>query len=115
MKLFGRVALLCCWTALVGCGGTETPTPTEVQGSALPSPTCPQIVQPGPGFCEDGTIVPVYEGKCLVSYQCDRTVTATALPSPTCPQLVPPGPGFCEFGTIVPVYEGKCIVAYDCI
>ena len=106
MRHLGRVALLCCGTALVGCGGVEMESPTSA---------CLRTPSPPSGFCEDGRVVPVYRNTCLVSYECDITVTANSLPRDTCPQFVPPEQGFCELGTIVPVYEGKCIVAHDCI
>ncbi|OJT21589.1 hypothetical protein BO221_27680 [Archangium sp. Cb G35] len=115
MKLLGRIAGVLCWAALVGCGVEEPVTETvEDTGTQQLPVTCPQLVPPGPGFCEFGTIVPVYDGKCIVSYRCE-TQPAGIAPG-TCPDLVPPGPGFCEFGTIVPVYDSnKCIVSYRCI
>ena len=114
MKSLGRIAGMFCWAALVGCGVEDLATENvEDTGTQQLPVTCPQLVPPGPGFCEDGTIVPVYNGKCIVGFNCERSVAGIA--PVTCPDLVPPGPGFCEFGTIVPVYDGKCIVSYRCI
>lgn len=112
MKLLGRIAMVVCWSALVGCGGemTEDVGGTASQTAEINPATCPKLSPPGPGFCEDGTIVPVYEGSCLVSYTCDRSTTAAVI----CPKPVYPGPGFCENGTISPVYSGSCIVGYTC-
>ncbi|WNG50615.1 hypothetical protein F0U60_45685 [Archangium minus] len=74
MKLLGRIAMVMCGAALVGCGvegseseGVGSSESLSTQSSAI---VCPQLVPPGPGFCENGTIVPVYEGTCIVAYRC---------------------------------------------
>lgn len=115
MKLVARIAMVGCWMALAGCGVEDSSTNTaEVQAAALPV-DCPTISMPTDGYCPNGNIQSVYEGKCLVGYKCvENTVTATALPT-TCPNIAQPTDKFCPNGTIQPVYEGKCLVGYKCI
>lgn len=70
MKLVARIAMVGCWMALVGCGGEESSNDTTEVQTTSAAVTCPNIAQPSDKFCPNGTIQPVYDGKCLVSYVC---------------------------------------------
>ncbi|WP_257459462.1 hypothetical protein [Archangium lipolyticum] len=115
MKLLGRIAGMFCMAALAGCGVEDSATENVAElGSQTSAIICPQLSPPGPGFCEDGTIKAVYDGKCIVGYECIRT--AAAIVAPSCPILVPPADNFCPNGTIKPVYDSnKCIVSFRCV
>ncbi|MCE9668203.1 hypothetical protein LY474_10295 [Myxococcus stipitatus] len=75
MRSLGRLAVMCGLLSLVGCG-PEAPVAETQEGApgaesqVSANVDCPQIVLPGPGFCENGTITPVYVGGCIVRYTC---------------------------------------------
>ncbi|PTL75595.1 hypothetical protein DAT35_54255 [Vitiosangium sp. GDMCC 1.1324] len=66
--------MVLCGAALVGCGvegsAADEVVSTENLATESFAVVCPELVPPGEGFCPNGTIVPVYEGKCIVGFNC---------------------------------------------
>jgi hypothetical protein len=67
-------------------------------------PQCPHTFIPMPD-CEFGNPTAVFEGECLVNWQCPTP--------PQCPQVFIPPPE-CDFGEPTPVFSGECHTGWDC-
>jgi hypothetical protein len=72
--------------------------------------SCPAIAAPGPGFCETGTLEPVFAGGgCQSAWKC-------AAPNPDCPDPVLPPEEACPSGGWSPTFqENGCMGSYECI
>jgi hypothetical protein len=111
------LALVTGFAALAAC---ETPEisaqdPTNAQTAEISS--CPQLVEPGPHFCQDGTVVVRNDSRGCPYWACDRGQdhVDAAVPAPaTCPIPVYPGEQYCQDGTIVVVKDANGCPYYDC-
>jgi hypothetical protein len=111
MKSLGRIAAVCCWMTLAACGPEAPTTDTPVSSASnieIAPPICPEVMPPP---CEDGSLYPVYEGECLIGYECVPNVVASGKPAPICPVVMPPQ---CE-GSLYPIYKGECLIGYECV
>ena len=107
------LAVVTCFAALAACGSVEEPT-NELTGELS---SCPQPVEPGPHFCQDGTIIVVKDERGCRDWGCDRGDEGAAAPAvtpPSCPIPVYPGEHFCQDGTIVVVKDESGCSYYDC-
>lgn len=91
--------------------GVEIAYPGECWGGPN-GPECPDLAYPGPDFCPNGKIIPMYDKEigCQVGWDCYYET------DPDCPVGMPNPEDYCADGSkMVPIYDEKgCVKEWTC-